>query len=60
MVKPVIIETQHFGDFRCWLSVPGDKSIDFNVIQINQGFSKKAGTLSGLRFQDLLSELCKL
>ncbi len=41
MVKPVIIETQRFEDFRGWLSVPVDKSIDFRVVQINQGFSRK-------------------
>ena len=50
--KPVIIETQQFEDFRGWLSVPVDKSIDFHVAQINQGFSKKAGTLRGLHFQE--------
>ena len=52
MVKPVIIETQRFEDFRGWLSVPVDKSIDFHVLQINQGFNKKAGTLRGLHFQE--------
>ena len=52
MVKPIIIETQRFEDFRGWLSVPVDKSIDFRVVQINQGFSKKAGTLRGLHFQE--------
>lgn len=52
MVKPVIIETQRFEDFRGWLSVPVDKSIDFRVVQINQGFSRKAGTLRGLHFQE--------
>ena len=51
MVKPIIIETQRFEDFRGWLSVPVDKLIDFHVVQINQGFSKKAGTLRGLHFQ---------
>lgn len=50
--KPEIIETQRFEDFRGWLSVPVDKSIDFHVVQINQGFSKKAGTLRGLHFQE--------
>ena len=52
MVKPIIIETQRFEDFRGWLSVSVDKSIDFHVLQINQGFSKKAGTLRGLHFQE--------
>lgn len=52
MVKPIIIETQRFEDFRGWLSVPVDKSINFHVVQINQGFSKKTGTLRGLHFQE--------
>ena len=49
---PTIIETQRFEDFRGWLSVPVDKSINFHVVQINQGFSKKTGTLRGLHFQE--------
>lgn len=32
--------------------MPVDKSIDFRVVQINQGFSKKARTLRGLHFQE--------
>ena len=60
MVKPVIIETQRFEDFRGWLSVPVDKSIDFRVVQINQGFSKRAGTLRGLHFQEGEHEQAKL
>ena len=52
MVKPEIIEIQGFEDFRGWLSVPVDRSINFQVVQINQGFSKKAGTLRGLHFQE--------
>lgn len=52
MVEPIIIETQRFEDFRGWLSVPVDRSLNFHVVQINQGFSKKAGTLRGLHFQD--------
>lgn len=50
--KPEIIETQRFEDFRGWLSVPVDRSINFHVVQINQGYSKKAFTLSGLHFQE--------
>ena len=50
--KQEIIETQRFEDFRGWLSVPVDKSIDFHVLQINQGYSKKAFTLRGLHFQE--------
>ena len=52
MIKPIIIETQRFEDFRGWLSVPVDRSIDFHVVQINQGYSKKAFTLRGLHFQE--------
>ena len=47
--KPEIIETQRFEDFRGWLSVSAE---GFHVVQINQGFSKKAGTLRGLHFQE--------
>ena len=50
--KPEIIETQRFEDFRGWLSVPVDRSINFHVIQINQGYSKKAFTLRGLHYQE--------
>ena len=49
MVKPIIIETQRFEDFRGWLSVSAE---GFHVAQINQGFSKRAGTLRGLHFQE--------
>ena len=52
MVESIIIETQRFEDFRGWLSVPMDRSLNFRVVQINQGFSKKAGTLRGLHFQE--------
>ena len=47
--KPEIIETQRFEDFRGWLSVSSE---EFHVVQIDQGFSKKAGTLRGLHFQE--------
>ena len=49
MVKPIIIETQRFEDFRGWLSASAE---EFHGVQINQGFSKKAGTLRGLHFQE--------
>lgn len=42
MDKPVVIETNKYEDFRGWLSVPLDKEIDFRVVQINQGYSKKS------------------
>ena len=47
--KPEIIKTQRFGGFRGWLSVPVDR---LHVVQINQGYSKKAFTLRGLHFQE--------
>ena len=50
--KLEIIKTQRFEDFRGWLSVPVDRSINFHVVQINQGYSKKAFTLRGLHFQE--------
>lgn len=46
--EPVIIATKRFEDFRGWLSVSAE---DFHVVQINQGYSKKAFTLRGLYFQ---------
>ena len=49
MVKPIIIETQCFEDFRGWLSVSAE---GFHVVQINQGYSKKAFTLRGLHYQE--------
>ena len=50
--KPIIIQSQYYEDFRGWLSVPVDRSTDFNVVQINQGFSRKAYTLRGLHYQE--------
>lgn len=52
MEKPKIITTKCFEDFRGWLSVPLDKEIDFHVVQINQGYSKKKFTLRGLHYQE--------
>lgn len=49
MVKPIIIETQRFEDFRGWLSVSAE---GFHVVQINQGYSKKKFTLRGLHYQE--------
>lgn len=40
MVEPIIIETQRFEDFRGWLSVPVDRSLNFHVVQINQGLTR--------------------
>ena len=50
--KPEILTVPAFEDFRGYLSVPYDQSIDFTVRQINQGYSKKAFTLRGLHFQE--------
>ena len=52
MVKPVIIETQQFEDFRGWLSVLVDSKVNFHVVQINQGYSRKKFTLRGLHYQE--------
>lgn len=52
MDKPIIIETKKYEDFRGWLSVPLDKEINFHVVQINQGYSRKKFTLRGLRYQE--------
>ena len=52
MVKPEIIETQRFEDFWGWFSVPVDRSINFHVVQINQGYGKKMFTLRGLHYQE--------
>ena len=50
--KPIIPTIPAFEDFRGYLAVPYDQSINFNVRQINQGYSKKAFTLRGLHFQE--------
>ena len=50
--KPIILKAPVFEDFRGYLAVPYDKSINFNIRQINQGYSKKAYTLRGLHFQE--------
>ena len=50
--KPEIIETQRFEDFWGWFSVPVDRSINFHVVQINQGYGKKMFTLRGLHYQE--------
>ena len=50
--KPTTLIVPTFEDFRGCLAVPYDKSVDFTICQINQGYSKKAGTLRGLHFQE--------
>lgn len=50
--KPIILTVRAFEDFRGYLAVPYDQSINFTVRQINQGYSKKAFTLRGLHFQE--------
>lgn len=52
MIKPEILKIRSYADFRGWLSVPVDQKIDFQVVQINQGYSKKAFTLRGLHYQE--------
>lgn len=46
--KPIILEVPAFEDFRGYLAVPYDKSVDFKICQINQGYSRKVFTLRGL------------
>lgn len=48
--KPIILTVPSFEDFRGYLAVPYDQSINFTVRQINQGYSRKAFTLRGLHF----------
>ena len=50
--KPIILTAPAFEDFRGYLAVPYDQSINFTVRQINQEYSKKAFTLRGLHFQE--------
>ena len=52
LTKPEILTFPAFEDFRGYLAVPYDQSINFTVRQINQGYSKKAFTLRGLHFQE--------
>lgn len=46
--KPIILEVPAFEDFRGYLAVLYDKSVDFKICQINQGYSRKVFTLRGL------------
>lgn len=50
--RPIILTVSAFEDFRGYLAVPYDQSINFNVRQINQGYSRKAFTLRGLHYQE--------
>lgn len=50
--RPIILTVPAFEDFRGYLAVPYDQSINFAVRQINQGYSKKKFTLRGLHFQE--------
>ena len=50
--RPIILTVPAFEDFRGYLAVPYDQSINFNVRQINQGYSRKAFTLRGLHYQE--------
>ena len=50
--RPIILTVQAFEDFRGYMAVPYDQSINFSVRQINQGYSRKAFTLRGLHFQE--------
>ena len=48
LIKPEILTVSAFEDFRGYLAVSYDQSINFTVRQINQGYSKKAFTLLAL------------
>jgi len=50
--KPMVLNVPIYEDFRGYLAVPYDQSINFTVRQINQGYSKKEFTLRGLHFQE--------
>ena len=50
--RPIILTVPSFEDFRGYLAVPYDQSINVTVRQINQGYSKKAFTLRGMHFQE--------
>lgn len=50
--KPIILKVPVFEDFRGYLAVPYDKSINFTIRQVNQGYSRKVFTLRGLHFQE--------
>lgn len=64
MNKVRAINIEAFNDNRGYMSVPFDKTIseelDFNICQINQGFSHKAYTLRGLHFQEAPHAQAKL
>ena len=51
LIKPEILTVSAFEDFRGYLAVSYDQSINFTVRQINQGYSREAFTLRGLHFQ---------
>ena len=54
--KPKILTQQSCKDFRGYTSVVFDASVaanlNFNIVQINQGFSVKPYTLRGLHYQE--------
>ena len=58
--KPIMLTIPAFEDFREYLAAPYDKSVDFTICQINQGYSKKAFTLRGLHFQEGEHDQAKL
>ena len=59
-----LITPESFHDFRGYTSIAFDTSIanelDFNVVQINQGYNLKPYTLRGFHFQDSPNEQAKL
>ena len=55
--KPILLTVPAFEDFRGYLAVPYDQSINFPVRQINQGYSRKAFTLRGLHRPKALGDI---
>lgn len=62
--KPQLISLTHNTDFRGSTSILYDRQLseqlNFNLIQVNQGYSKSQFTLRGLHFQESPHEQAKL
>lgn len=61
---PQLISLTHNTDFRGYTAILYDRSVseklNFNLVQVNQGYSKLAFTLRGLHFQESPHEQAKL
>ena len=47
--KPIILKVPAFEDFRGYLAVPYDKSVDFKICQINQGSAPRRNLRSRIQ-----------